>query len=126
MNLKTFRALRPQRKLVRSSIPLDSLGGTLNIVGQFIFNIYVARGPTVSNLLGRETAVEMGLVKRVEQVSAAAGHQETLKTGPAVHTPRRVLLPLLPKVQTELQRMEEQGVIERVMQPTNLRCQQVQ
>lgn len=29
-----------------------------------ILNIYVARGPTGSNLLGRDTAAEMGLVKK--------------------------------------------------------------
>ena len=37
----------------------------------------------------------------------------------AVHTARRVPLPLLPKVKIELQRMEEQGVIEKVTQPTD-------
>lgn len=36
----------------------------------------------------------------------------------AVHTARRVPLPLLPKVQAELQRMEEHGVIVKVTQPT--------
>lgn len=36
-----------------------------------------------------------------------------------VHTARRVPLPLLPKVQKELQRMEEQGVIVKVTQPTD-------
>ena len=56
-----------------------------------------------------------------------AGRQGTLKTDlvkihlreGAVHTARRVLIPLLHKVQTELQQMEEQGVIERVTQPTD-------
>uniref|UniRef100_A0AAV2JBC5 Reverse transcriptase RNase H-like domain-containing protein n=1 Tax=Knipowitschia caucasica TaxID=637954 RepID=A0AAV2JBC5_KNICA len=36
----------------------------------------------------------------------------------AVHTARRVPLPLLSKVQAELQRMEEHGVIVKVTQPT--------
>lgn len=74
INLRTFKTLKPKRTLVRSSGPLDSPGGTLDIVGQFkasifhkqrkhIVNMYVARGSTVSNLLSRETAVEMGLVK---------------------------------------------------------------
>uniref|UniRef100_A0AAV2L3T1 C2H2-type domain-containing protein n=1 Tax=Knipowitschia caucasica TaxID=637954 RepID=A0AAV2L3T1_KNICA len=78
----------------------------------------------------RDTAVEMGLVKRVQQVKAAAVHQGTMKTDPvkihlrddavphAVHTARRVPLPLLSKVQAELQRMEEHGVIVKVTQPT--------
>ena len=37
----------------------------------------------------------------------------------AVYTTRRVPLTLLPTVQAELQRMEEQGVIVKVMQPTD-------
>ncbi len=37
----------------------------------------------------------------------------------AVHTTRRVPFPLLPKVKAELQRMEEQAVVERVTQPTD-------
>ncbi len=37
----------------------------------------------------------------------------------AVHTARRVLFPLLPKVKEELQRMEEQAVVERVTQPSD-------
>lgn len=37
----------------------------------------------------------------------------------AIHTARRVPLPFLPKVQKELERMEEHGVIEKVTQPTD-------
>ena len=36
----------------------------------------------------------------------------------ALTTPRRVAIPLLPKVETELQRMLQLGVIEKVTQPT--------
>ena len=141
MNLKTFKMLKPKHKLVRSRGPLDSPGGALDIVGQFtsstlhkqkryIFTIYVARGHSVSNLLGREKAVEMGLVKRVQQVKETE-QQGILKTEPvkihlkedavpyAVHSARRVPLPLLPKVEAELKRMTVQGVIERVTQPTD-------
>lgn len=69
-------------------------------------------------------------MKRVQQVKAATAHQGTMKTDPvkihlredavphAVHTARRVPLPLLPKVQAELQRMEEHGVIIKVTRPT--------
>ena len=38
----------------------------------------------------------------------------------ALTTPRRVAIPLLPKVETELQRMLQLGVIEKVTQPTDL------
>ncbi len=142
MNMRTFKALKPKRHLIRARKPLDSPGGALKTVGYFtactlhrqkkhIFTVYVATGPTVNNLLGRETAIEMGLVKRVEQVSTARGHAETLKTDPvkihlkegavpyAVHSARRVPIPLLSKVQAELQRMKEHRVIERVTQPTD-------
>lgn len=73
----------------------------------------------------------MGLVKQVQQVRTAVGPQDTLKRDPvrihlkegevpfAVHTARRALPPLLPKVQKELQRMEEHCVIEKIMQPTD-------
>ena len=37
----------------------------------------------------------------------------------AVTTPRRVALPLIPKVQMELERLEEQGVISRVEERTD-------
>ena len=132
MNLKTFNELIPERKLEAPSGALESPGGALDIMGQFtastlhkkrkhIFNVYVARGPTVSNLLGRETAVEMGLVKRVQQIKMAAVriHLGEDAVPHALHTTRRVPLPLLPKVQAELQRMEEQGVIVKVTQPTD-------
>ena len=37
----------------------------------------------------------------------------------SISTPRRVALPLLPKVKEELARMESQGVISKVEEPTN-------
>ena len=37
----------------------------------------------------------------------------------AVHTARRLPLPMLQKVKEELQRMERNGIIERVTQPTD-------
>ena len=70
-------------------------------------------------------------LKRVQQVKAKADLQGTLKTDPvrihlregavphAVYTARRVPLPLLLKVQTELQRMEEQGVTVKETRPTD-------
>lgn len=68
-------ALCPERKTEVHKDPLESPAGTPDIMGQFtastpkkcrkhILNIYVARGPTGSNLLGRDTAAEMGLVKK--------------------------------------------------------------
>lgn len=73
----------------------------------------------------------MGLVKRIEQVSAAFDEQGTMRTEPVkislkdnvvpyvVHTARRVPIPLLPKVKAELKRMEESGVIKKITYPTD-------
>lgn len=78
----------------------------------------------------------MNLVRRVDEMTCnTREHQQpydehgTLKTEPvkiqlrenavpyAVHTARRVPFPMLQKVKEELQRMENNGVIERVTQP---------
>ena len=37
----------------------------------------------------------------------------------ALYTPRRIPIPLLPKVKEELQRMEKLGVISRISEPTD-------
>jgi len=142
MNMETFGKLHPRAQLLHSNIVLDSPGGSLNCIGHFTaeaehkrrkyaITVYVVAGETVSNLPSRETAAEMGLVKRVEQINTVFEGGGTMRTEPvkihlkegavpyAVHTARRVPLPLLPKVKAELQRMEEQGVVERVTQPTD-------
>lgn len=81
------------------------------------------------------------VMKRVDEVTQHGGrHQQaygehgTLKTEPvkflvkddaqpyAVHTARRVPLPMLQKVKEELQRIESNGVIEQVTQPTDWRA----
>ena len=52
-------------------------------------------------------------------------HKITLKPGYtpfAIATPRRVPLPLMPRVKEELERMEQMGVISRVHAPTRYRC----
>ncbi|KAL6477057.1 hypothetical protein MHYP_G00155560 [Metynnis hypsauchen] len=72
----------------------------------------------------------MGLVKRVLQVSNAAGEFGLLKTQPvkivlqenaqpyAVHTARRIPIPLLKPVKEELERMEANDIIQKVTEPT--------
>ena len=40
----------------------------------------------------------------------------------ALSTPRRIAIPLLPKVKAELERMEEMGAVRRVSEPTNYWC----
>ncbi len=139
---ETFNSLGNKVELSKTLARYDSPGGRINCLGQFEtsteykdkkfkFTIHVMEGDTVNNLLSREQAVEMGLVKRIEQVSAAFSEQGMMRTEPvkislkdnvvpyAVHTARRVLIPLLPKVKAKLQRMEENGVIEKIMYPTD-------
>ncbi|KAF7659394.1 hypothetical protein LDENG_00298780 [Lucifuga dentata] len=99
-------------------------------------------GRLVKGLLGRSASVALGLVARVETISlhstesvkrefpklfSGLGKLEgeykiELKPGAkafALSTPRRVPLPLLPKVKQELACMEDLGVISKVDQPTD-------
>lgn len=93
--------------------------------------MYAISELNINTLLSRDTAMEMRLVKRVEEVHKAFVEHRTLKTEPvkihlkedaqpyAVHTARQVLLPLFQKVKEELKRMEEKDIIERVTEPTD-------
>lgn len=139
---ETFNMLIPERELKQTSISLCSPGGQLDCQGQFqvstaykdksySFPMYVIKGKSVNNLLSRSTAAEMGLVKRIEEVHNAFGEHGTLKTEPvkiqlkdnatpyALHTARRVPIPLMHKVREELRRMEENDIIEEVTEPTD-------
>lgn len=139
---ETFNMLIPERELQQTSVSLTSPGGQLDCQGQFQVNttyknnsysfpVYVIRGKSVNNLLSRSTAAEMGLVKRIEEVHGAFGEHGTLKTVPVriqlkdnatpyvVQTARRVPILLMSKVREELCRIEENGIIEEVTQPTD-------
>ena len=140
-----YRSLSPRPKLVKSSMVLQSPGGRVENLGQFVvhanrndrkisFRVFVIKGET-DNLLGRDAAVRLGLVKRIDANSAkdlAFGTVgEPVKTDPvkielrpgvepySISVARRIPLPLMPKVETELKRMEECGVIERISEPTD-------
>lgn len=78
---------------------------------KFRFKVYVIDGSPVSNLLGRNVAVAMGLVKRINELkSAHSGQLRTLNIKPvkiilkedavpySVHAARRISVPMLPKV----------------------------
>lgn len=85
--------------------------------------------PSVNKLLSRPMSVKMNLVTRVDETVCNRGHMQahgehaTLKTEAVkihlkenaqsftIHTARRVLLPMLPKVKEEFQRMERNGII---------------
>ena len=89
-------------------------------------------------LLGRPAIKGLGVVSQIEQVHTkdivngfshlfrGLGRLKdnyTIKLSKdaqpfSLTTPRRIALPLLPKVKAELQRMEDLGVISKVKEPT--------
>lgn len=119
----------------------------MSCVGKFLANtvykgqkyrhwITVIKGQYVSNLLSKTVAKQMGLVMRVNKINNdPAGdvfgeigllNYEPVKielSEDAVpysgNTPRRVIFPLLPKVEKELKRMLSMGIIEEVTTPTD-------
>ena len=93
-------------------------------------NVYVMKGGTP--LLGRESSVALEVIALINDVESypqlfeGLGEMETsykielqANAEPyAVQYPRRVAVPLLPKVKKELDRLETLGVIKRVTEPT--------
>lgn len=91
--------------------------------------MFVIRGETTNNLLSRSVAEQMGLVKRIQEVRSAVMEVGLLKTQPvkislqenaqpyAVYAAHRIPIPLMKPVE-ELHRMEAEGVIEKVTEPT--------
>lgn len=77
------------------------------------------------NLLSRTVATKLGLIKRIDEISTFSGLgtlkgelvKITLEDGAqpySIATPRRVPIPLLPRVEEELKRMELMGIREKV------------
>lgn len=138
----TYHKLKHQPALARDNTSLDSPGGKLNCLGLFNttvkyagqyykFTIHVIRTANGSDLLGRNVAVAMGLVKRLNEIQSTFDAElGLLKVKPvkirlreeavpySVSTARRVSAPLFPKVRAELERMVGCGVIEEVKEPT--------
>ena len=105
---------------------------------QEIFMVHGLRHGLRQPLLGRPVIQALGIVSRIESVEETnyvqrfpklfkglgrmkQCHTIQLKEGAkpyALSAPRRVAIPLLPKVKEELQRMEKMGVISKVEEPT--------
>lgn len=122
-----------------------SPGGELICKGKFMtdcvykgvnytFWIYVMEGPFTTNLLGRRTAIKMGLVHRVERLESnedVFGDIGLLNCDPvkivlrpdaqpySITTPRRIPFPILPQVEEELKLMQSLGIIEEVKEATD-------
>ena len=136
-------SLQPRPRLRQSDAILRSPGGTLPYLGTFTTYVDIGNQQTVpfrvlvmnncDNLLSRDAALRLGLVKRLDNINdlefGEVGRPvqcDPIKirlrddaTPYSISTARRISLPLLPKVEQELQRMEENGVIERITEPTD-------
>ncbi|XP_061132648.1 uncharacterized protein K02A2.6-like [Syngnathus typhle] len=141
-----FKELKQTRKVLmgpgRSQLKVKGkFSATLKRRDKSIMeDIYVVEGLSAA-LLSRQAATALQLVARLD--TATLDNKETIKqefpelfTGLgimkgeyhivlkpeaqpfSVSTPRRISIPLLPKVKEELSRMEQQGVISKVEQPT--------
>ena len=118
-------------------------GGNINYEGEVEATIqhekanyhgrFVVHSDT-DNLLSRDASVRLGLIQRVNSVEDPLYSEldsTPVKCPPvhiarsvnhspySVHTARRVPLPLMPKVKTELQRLEKAGIIEPIEEPTD-------
>ena len=124
MSWDTYQQLNHKPYLSPTAAVLSSPGGALHPRGQFTamtlwqgqkyrFRVFVVGRPT-DTLLGRGVATHMGLVKRIDEVNKRLAELPKMLTEPvhialeedadpyAVHTARRVVIPLFPKVKDEL------------------------
>lgn len=143
MSAEDYKKLHPSPKLQPPNTTLKSPGGIVQCMGkfetevelkneQFQFQIFVVKG-TQHNLLSRDAAFTMGLVKRVEAVGPLFGELDdrpadcppvkiTLQKDAqpySVHTARRIPIPLIEKVEEELKRMEKAEIIQKITEPTD-------
>ena len=139
---ETWLSMRNKPELQPTTVNLNSVGGQVNACGKFSattrykqtiyrFDLIVIAGNT-STLLARDVAVNMGLVKRLDQIGsskpASIGLMKTepvtikLKAGvepSCLTTARRVPFPLMDDIKAELDRMVTSEVIRVVTASTD-------
>ena len=137
-----YQSLPDCPELRPSQTKLMSPGGKLISSGEFIastsykgtkfrFRIIVVDQPT-NCLLSRGAASKMGMVTRLEEISADLfGSSGLMKTAPVkiqlredavphcVSSCRRIPFPIMKKVKAELERMEKAGIIKKIDIPTD-------
>jgi hypothetical protein len=137
----TYKSLRNPPKLQTANTVLFGLGGKLKCLGvftgetvhkgqRFTFPIHVITGS--SNILGRCAASTFGLIKKVSRIETSVfGSYGLVKCKPVkitlkddakpycLATARCVAFPLMSKVESELIRLEQEGIIEKVKHPTD-------
>ena len=137
MSKKQYLSLNPLPELKQNRAKLDGVGGQLKNLGYFqteveyrnqkyCVDMFVVDHDSPS-LMSRSLACEMNLIKRVDDVTSSIGlmqcdpvkiHVKRDAIPYSVSTPRRIPLPMMAKVENELNRMENEGVIIKQTEPT--------
>ena len=138
----TYMTMKNKPHLVKSKPSLYSLSGQIKSEGSFK-GTFIHKDCKYSsvvhfvnynseNLLSRSLAVKMQLIARIDSLEQACNNSWKVKlTKPidiklhdnaepiSVKTPRRVAIPLLPKVKKELVRMQQNDIIVSENEPTD-------
>jgi len=143
MSDKTYSQMKIRPRLHSTRLTLRSASGKLSVKGQFkaritwrgeeyTINVIVVTEPLRNNLLSRTVSRDLGLVRRVEELTDTQNVQKIglIKTEPvkimlredakpySVHTARNVGFNLMKSVKAELDKMVQQNIIEPVEVPS--------
>ena len=127
-----YEQLRHPPKLYHTSTILRTYNGAPEVMGvfetgnKFPFDIYVIKG-SGSNLMSRSVSHRLGLISmNINEVTYGLVKCQQVKITLRenvhpyhVNVSRRVPIPLLPKVQAELNKMEQAGIITKITEPTD-------